>query len=402
MRKTTTATTITPFPRPDLLEAIREPVRAAIEAVIEEELEAALGAVRYARVPGRRGYRNGAQVRTVTTECGPQTLRLPRGRVRTADGGTTEWRSAVLPRYQRRTRRVDEAILGTYLAGANTRRIRKALQPMLGTAALSKSAISRVVQRLQAQFAAWRERDLSAAPYLYLYLDALRLPVRVARRVVKVPVLIALGVRPDGQKVVVALEVAGSEATAAWRGLVTGLAQRGLSVPRLVIVDGAPGLRRAVTDQWPAAAVQRCTRHKLVNLLAKAPKHCHPELRRDYAAITHAATPAAAHRAYAAFVRKWRLLAPAVVTSLEEAGADLLTFTRFPRSQWKSLRTTNQLERLNGEFRRRTKTQGAFRHEGAALVLLYGLLASGQIPMHRIAGWRALPPVDLAAYPQAA
>lgn len=359
-----------------------------IEEVVEEELTLALGAGEGVRTESRVGYRHGKQVRRVITEDGPRDLSLPRGRIFRGEGGTQEWRSDLLPRYQRRARRVDEAILGAYLAGANSRRIRKALQPLLGTEFLSKSAISRIVGRLRGLFDAWRSRDLSGERCVYLYLDAMRLPVRMARRVVKVPILAVVGVRQDGQKILLSLEIAGSESTASWTAVVKGLADRGLPSPALVMIDGNAGLQRAVRETWPKAKIQRCTKHKLENLLAKAPDHCHPELRRDYAQITHAASTEAAHRAYDAFLRKWRSLCPAVAESLEEAGDLLLTFTGFPRSQWKSLRTTNAIERLNGEFRRRTKTQGSFRHEASALTLLWGLVAFGQIVLRKIDGWK--------------
>jgi transposase-like protein len=370
-----------------LLNAIRLQVRNAIEVCIEEELVVALGACPYARSLGRLGYRNGASERLLVTEVGPQRFRMPRARLFEADGSTREWSSQLLPRYERRTRQVNEAVLGAYLAGANTRRIRLALRPLLGETALSKSAISRVVQRLRDSFTHWRQRDLSSESYAYLYLDAMNLPVRIARRVVKIPVQAVLGVEGrTGQKVLVALEIAASESTASWTAIVQDLVRRGLPSPRLVILDGNPGLRRAVREAWPRAAVQRCVKHKLENLLSKAPKHCHAELKRDYGAITHAETEDAARRAYDAFSRKWRKLSPEVLRSLEEAGVELLSFYRFPKSQWKSLRTTNQIERLNEEFRRRTKTQGAFTNDRSALVLLYGLIAMGQIALRKIDG----------------
>ena len=372
----------------DLLERIRGRVREAIEAVLEEELAAFLCAGVGQRTEGRQGYRHGAQVRRVVTEAGPRELAIPRGRVFGENGGDQEWHSQVLPRYQRRTRRVDEAILGAYLAGANTRRIRKALSPILGQDFLSRSAISRIVGRLQALFEAWRSRDLSKERYVWLYLDALRLPIRMARRVVRLPVQAVLGVRENGQKVLVSLEVASSESTASWTAVVKDMADRGLGAPVLVILDGNAGLIRAVKEAWPEAKIQRCTKHKLANLLAKAPKHCHAELRRDYGMITHAANPEAAHRAYDAFLRKWRPICAAVAESLEEAGEHLLTFTRFPKIQWRSIRTTNAIERLNGEFRRRTKTQGSFRNERSALVLLWGLVAFGQVCLRKVDGWK--------------
>lgn len=367
--------------------------RRAIELVLEEELEAALGAARYERGARRSGYRNGSHTRHVLTEHGPTALRIPRGRLGAADGCGEEWHSALLGPYQRRTRKVDEAILGCYLGGVNTRRIRRSLLAVFGQQALSKSAISRVVSRLKERFESWRCRDLAAERIVILYLDALFLAVRLARRVVKVPVQAVLGVREDGQKVLLSLQIAGSESTVSWRSVIDDLARRGLPAPVLVVVDGNRGLSTAIRTVWRETLIQRCTRHKRENLLAAAPKHCHDELKRDYRTIITAKNLAAARAARQAFLRKWKALVPAVARSLAEAGDDLLRFYLFPKSQWKCLRTTNPLERINGEFRRRTKTQGAFTNESSALVLLFGLLATGQIIMHRIHGWRDLPAV---------
>lgn len=374
----------------DLTAAMRSRVAETLEIIVEEELEAALGAVRHERTKSREGYRNGSLTRRVVTGMGAVDLRVPRARLRT-ENGSKEWRSSVLPRYQRRSAEVDEAILGCYLAGANTRRIRRALSPLLGEECLSKSAVSRVVQRLKEHFEQWKQRDLSEETYLILYLDALRLPVRLARRVVKVPVLAVLGVREDGQKVLLSLDLAGSESTASWTTLVQDLVRRGLKAPAIVVIDGNGGLGNAVRDTWPKTSIQRCTKHKLENLISKAPKHCHGELKRDYRMIVYATNKEKADKAYAAFCRKWKKLVPSVVKSLEEAGAQLLTFMDFPRSQWKCLRTTNPIERLNGEFRRRTKTQGSFRTETAALILLFGLIVSGQIALRKMDGWKQLP-----------
>ena len=191
-QSTTSDAHVTPL-RVELRDLLRAKILKTVEEILDEELSAVLGCRRHERTEDRRGYRNGKQERRITTELGPATLQVPRGRIRQGDGSTTEFESEVLPRYARRTRRVDEAILGIYLAGANTRRIRKALQPLLGTEHLSKSAISRVVARLKAHFLQWQERDLSAERYPILYLDGLNLKVRLARRVISVPVLAVLG-----------------------------------------------------------------------------------------------------------------------------------------------------------------------------------------------------------------
>jgi transposase-like protein len=154
-----------------------------------------------------------------------------------------------------------------------------------------------------------------------------------------------------------------------------------------------PRLRKAVGLVWPPAVVQRCCVHKLRNLERKAPKHALAEIRADFHRIVYAETPTAARAAYAAFERKWAPRCPEVVRSLQEGGEELLTFFQFPKRQWKTLRTTNVIERLNEEFRRRVKTQGALPTEDAALVLLFGLVASGQIRLRRLDGWRQIPAV---------
>lgn len=375
--------------RQDVRETLRRKVREAIEATLEEELAAALGSEWYERRDGRRGYRNGSQARTVTTELGPRELRIPRGRIARDDGGTTEFRSEVLPRYARRTRQIDEAILGIYLAGANSRRIRKALEPLLGAAHLSKSAVSRVVGRLKGLFEAWNQRDLSNERYPIVYLDGFHLKVRIARRVVSVPVLAVLGVAEDGAKVLVSLRLAASEAAGQWCGVLIDLQKRGLVRPFLLVIDGHAGLGKAL-DAWRGVRVQRCARHKFANLAEHCPPHARPEMKRDFNRVIQAADGIAGRKAYETFLVKWESLCPAVARSMREAGLDLLTFYEFPKAMWRSLRTTNPLENLNREFRRRTKTQASFGQEGAAVSLLYGLVAFGQIRLNKIDGHREL------------
>ena len=311
-------------------------VRQAIEHLVGAELAAVLGPP-YARGGARVGYRHGAKGRTITSPVGAVTLIVPRARLQTG-ADTTEWQSQVLPAYARRMRQVNEAVLQAYLCGANTRRIRGALKPLLQGRALSKSAISRVVQGLKAQLEAWRTRALADLDLVALYLDGFHLRVRLGGRVSPVPVLAVLGVQRSGQKVLVHLSLRGSESTEAWAAVCEDLAARGVRAPQLCVLDGGKGLRAAVERTWPAAAIQRCTVHKLRNLLTHAPRRLFAE------------DGAAARRAYLAFVKKWTKGCPGAVTSLEEAGVELLTFFRYPRNQWKSWRTTNSIERLYLEF----------------------------------------------------
>jgi len=382
---------VEPFGRDAIERVMRERIRETIEQLVAEELDAALGAAKSARVgAARMGYRHGVRSRTLTTSLGPTTFAMPRARIHESDG-TTEWRSQLLGRYERRTQRVDEALLGVYLSGSNTRRIRGALAPLLRGAPLSKDAISRLVGRLREDFDAWAQRELAADQVRYLFLDGWYPRVRIGKKRVRVPVLVTLGTCADGRRLVLDLRLAGEESEASWREVLDALTKRHVGVPVLAVVDGNPGLEAALRAVWPKIDVQRCTNHKLWNLLAKAPAHLREELAEDYRRMIYAETAKAVEDARVAFARKWKLRCKAVFASFEEAGDDLFTFVRYPISQWKSLRTTNALERINEEFRRRTKTQASLPSEDAVLLLLFGLLRSGQIKLRRLVGWQDMP-----------
>jgi putative transposase len=367
-----------PEPRSTLGELIHAAVRVAIEAAVAEELGGALGADRYEREAARRGYRNGTKERTLTGATGPVPLTLPRATL-TTPAGRKEWASTLGPRYQRRLPEVNAAVLATYLAGGNTRRLRGALGPLLHGAPLSRSAVSRIVATRKGRLDAWLTQPLAEREVVYAYLDALMLRVRSAGTVVSAPVLAVVGVLADGQKVLLTLELcSGGESYEAWTGCLDGVGARGLKAPLLAIIDGHPGLRRAVAAAWPRAAVQRGCVHKLRNMERKAPKHALAEVREDFHKVVYAASAEAAQTAWEKFERGWGTRCPGVVKSLQEGGAELLTFFSFPKAQWKTLRTTSVIERLNEEFRRRVKTQGALPTEDSALILLFGLVATGQ------------------------
>ena len=177
---------------------------------------------------------------------------------------------------------------------------------------------------------AWNTRPLVDGPIVRLILDIAVVWVRLDRRATPISQLVALGVRADGQKVLLAIRSMGGESEAAWRALLDDLVKRGLRTPELVIADGAPGLEKALAALWPDAPVQRCTVHKHRNLLAHAPERLHEEISNDYRDMIYAATRAEVEMRRKAFVRKWRLKCRAVANSLEEAGDRLFTFTRFP------------------------------------------------------------------------
>jgi putative transposase len=380
------------FDRDTIERTIRERVRDIIEQVVEAELEAALGAPASQRVGAQRqGYRHGYRERTLTTSTGPTRFAMPRARLSEGAGGSHEWQSQTVARYERRSRRVDEAIVGVYLSGANTRRIRGALAPLLRGAPLSKDAVSRLVGRLKGDFEQWQQRDLKAEQIRHLYMDGWYPKVRIDKKRVRVPVLVTLGTRANGERVVIDLRIAGEESSAAWAEVITALVKRRIGVPELAVVDGNPGLTQALQEQWKKIQIQRCTNHKLRNLQAKAPARLREELTEDYRRMIYAASVDEVAQQREKFQKKWKLKCAAVIASLEEAGEELFTFTHFPPSQWKALRTTNAIERINGEFRRRTKTQASLPNEDAVVLLMYGLLCSGQIRLRRMVGWKDLP-----------
>lgn len=369
---------------------IREAIREVLEMAVAEEVTAALGRAAWERVAQRRGYRHGTSARTVVTGEGPVALRVPRARLAQPDGTTREWQNGVLPKYARRRAAVDAILAQLYVSGASTRDLRRALAPLLGPQALSRSAVSRVVAKLQVAYQAWRTRPLASEPIAFLYLDGQRVRVRADRGVTTAVVLMALGVRPTGEKVVLALRLVSDETTAAWGGLLEDLTSRGLARPQLAISDGSAGAQAALDGTWPGLPHQRCLVHKLRNLLAATPRPLHGALIADFRRFSEATSPAAVHAGVAHFRRTWATRWSGAVVCLDEAGSQLTTYAAFPVAQWKGLRSTNIIERVFGEFRRRLKVQGALPTPEAVLTVLWGTLATGAIQMRRVPGYRTM------------
>ena len=317
-------------------------------------------------------------------------------------GFSTTLTDVTLPRYARMTKQVEALIAGAYLSGTNTRRVRRALGALF-KGAVSKDTVSRTWRKVQTDWEAWCRRSLADEDVVRLILDGTVVRVRLDRKATLISLLVVLGIRRDGQKVLLAVRNMGGESEAAWRGLLDDLISRGLRTPDFVIVDGAAGLEKALGLVWPDALVQRCTVHKHRNLLAHAPERLHEEISADYNDMIYASTPKEIEARRKSFIRKWRLKCRAVADSLEEAGDRLFTFTRLPDSQWRSARTTNAIERLHEEFKRRIKTQTVLPSAETAAMLFWALVASGQITMRKVDGWQTLATkptiqcVDLAA-----
>ena len=398
----------------DPIEAgLRDRAREFLQAMLEGELDEVLDRSRYARrakrsadaserTVGVPGHRHGHRPRTLLGTFGQLKIEVPRARLDTPDGKTTEWKSQALRAYQRRTVAADALIAGCYLSGTNTRRVRRALRALFG-GAVGKDTVSRVWRKVKSDWEAWNARSLAQEPIVRLILDGTVVRVRLDRQATSISLLVVLGVRADGQKVFLAIKNMGGESTEAWRIVLDDLIQRGLRRPQFLIVDGAPGLENAIAAVWNGVPVQRCTVHKHRNLLAHAPERLHEEISADYNAMIYAATREEVERQRKAFIRKWRLKHRPVADSLQEAGDRLFTFTRLPLGQWRSARTTNAIERLHEEFKRRIKTQTVLPSADTAAMLFWALLASGQISMRKIDGWHTLAtklidqPINLAA-----
>jgi putative transposase len=251
---------------------------------------------------------------------------------------------------------------------------------------VGKDTVSRVWRKVKSDWDAWNARSLCDEPIVRLILDGTVVRVRLDRKATSISLLVVLGVRQDGQKVLLAIKQMGGESTAAWRTVLDDLIKRGLRRPELVIVDGGAGLEGAIAAVWDSVAVQRCTVHKHRNLLAHAPERLHEEITADYNDMIYAATREEIETRRKAFIRKWRLKHRAVADSLAEAGDRLFTFTRLPPGQWRSVRTTNAIERLHEEFKRRIKTQTVLPSADTAAMLFWALLASGEISMRKVDG----------------
>src|SRR4051795_10453234 len=336
---------------------IRERIRGFIEELAEEELNDALGRTRYQRpgspvlTPGSAGpgaartatgYRHGRRERQLLGSFGPVTISVPRARLDNAEGATQEWRSRVLPRYARMTKQVEALIAGAYLSGANTRRVRRALGALF-KGAVSKDTVSRTWRKVQTDWEALSRRSLAEEDVVRLILDGTVVKVRLDRKATSISLLVVLGIRCDGQKVLLAVRNMGGESEAAWRAVLDDLVARGLRTPAFLIIDGAAGLERALAALWPEVPAQRCTVHKHRNLLAHAPEALHEEVSADYTDMIYAASAKEVEARRRAFLRKWRVKCRAVADSLEEAGERLFAFTRLPPAQWKSARTTNAI-----------------------------------------------------------
>jgi transposase-like protein len=371
-----------------LEDVARLTVRLMMQTAIEAEVDEFLGRARYERRgdENRPGSRNGHQPPTaVKTTMGPVELQRPKLR------GTDEaFCSRLFGTGVTRTNALESLVISGWVRGLSDRDIEAALAEVLGPeAALSKSTVSRICQRIRVEFEAWRNRDLCGVRLDYLFLDGSHFKMHPGAPAE--PVLAAWGIDTDGRPVFVGLAPAASESTDAWDDFLADLTHRGLRPPLLGISDGAPGLTGAFDRAFRISLRQRCLVHRARNAIAKVSKHDQDEVKANFWAIFDVgdaepgeAAIAVANRQAAEFATKWKARYPSAVACVTDDLASLTVHLRFPAEHWKRIRHSNFIERTFGETRRRVKVIGRLPGESSCLSLVWAVLDRAS---H---GWRGL------------
>jgi len=352
---------------PDLLRVM---VKEFAEALMSADADAVCGAGYGERSPERVNRRNGYRERDWDTRVGSIELAVPKLR----EGSYfPDW--LLQPR-----RRAEQAfvsvIADAYLAGVSTRRVEKLVQ-QLGVERMSKSQVSRLAKSLDQIVEDFRTRPLDGAPYAYVTLDALVVKCREGGRTVNVCVVHAVGVNRDGFRESLGVDVVTAEDGAAWLAFVRGLVARGLAGVKLVSSDAHPGLVDAIAATLPGAAWQRCRTHFMRNLLTRVPKSAQSFVATMVRTIFAQPDAATVREQHARIVDQLQTRFPEAAALLDDAGADLLAFTSFPKEHWRQLWSNNSLERLNKEIRRRTDVVGIFP-DRASIVRLVGAVLAEQ------------------------
>lgn len=344
---------------------LHEQYRAMLEELMSYERQCFLNAHPYQRHDGRVDQANGFYKRHLTTRAGSFELKVPRTR-------SGHFHSQVIPRFQRRTQAVTEAIKSVFLLGVSTRQAGAALASLLDEA-VSAATVSNVCKVLDGAVAAYHSRDL-ADHYEYLLLDGVSVRLRLVGAVQRRMVLCAYGITAQGKRELIDFMIVKAEGEDTWKTFLLSLYRRGLKGEplRLVATDGQKGVAKAIAYVWPRAAHQRCWVHKLRNLsnrLKRSQQSCVAEAR----AIYQAANRREALKAFRQWKLKWIKTAPEAVRCIESDLEPLLEFFECPRPLWKKLRTTNAIERLFVEVRRRIRTMCAFTTRSSCERILFSV-----------------------------
>jgi transposase-like protein len=345
---------------------LKEIVERVLQELLEAEMTEHVGAAPYERTTERKGHRNGHKPRTLRTRVGTLNLLVPQDRE-----GTFSTR--LFSRYQRNEKALVLALMEMYVEGVSTRKVKDVTEELCGTS-FSKSLVSSLAGRLDAELESWRSRLLEAQGYPYVFVDARYEKVRVDRRVVSQGVLIVSGVRYDGFRELLGVEVADTESEATYQELFRSLKRRGLSGVELVISDDHEGLKAAIARHFQGASHQRCQVHYARNLLGMVSYARRKELAADLRAIFAAPDRDQALQIATSVAEEWRKKGnQRVAERIEEHVEECLTCLAFPESHRRRIRTTNGLERLNQEIKRRTRVVRIFPNEESCLRLVTAL-----------------------------
>jgi putative transposase len=359
---------------------MREVVGKYLTEMMKAELTHFLGREPYCRVAEAVNHRNGSYGRGFTLKgVGEVHVDVPRDR-------QGRFKTAVIPRSKQYEEEIARDLSMMFLAGVSTRSLSMLSERLIGRK-ISATEISSVSTELDAAVEAWRQRDLSQEPVKYLFIDGVHFHMRIGRSIDTIPVLAAIGVTKTGQKLVLGLQSGDKESASSWREFFKDLKTRGLDggSVTLGVMDGLPGLETVFKEEFSQAKVQRCQVHVARNVLAKAPKKLKKDVAEDMRSIFYAPSRKEAEKHFEAFREKWQRVIPSAVETLGRSIHSCLTFFDFPEEEWISLRTTNIIERLNKEFRRRTKVMEIVAGE----ISCYRLLAyiSLKMELH----WRSNP-----------
>jgi putative transposase len=344
---------------------IRKQVGSYLSQLMDIERTQVLGREKYQRTEGSSDHRNGSYERTFCMKgIGEITVKVPRDR----DG---KYQTQVLPRGKQYEDRIVEDLSAMYLTGISTRTLSLLSKRLIGRS-ISPTEISNANKELTESVEKWRMRDLSHERIKYVFVDGVIFRMRIGGTVENVPVLVAIGVTEEGTKLVLGLQSGDKESAGAWREFFRDLKQRGLdaSSVKLGIMDGLSGLEKVFVEEFAHAKVQRCQVHVARNVLVKVPQAKKREVADDMRSIFYASSRPKAEAFYKEFHEKWNSVVPSAVKSLENSLGSCLTFFSFPEEEWISLRTTNVIERLNKEFKRRTKPMEIVAGEHACYRLL--------------------------------
>jgi transposase-like protein len=351
----------------DSLDVMREAMTLVLQELIEAEAAQAIGAARYERTDERTTHRNGSRTRLLSTKAGDVELHIPKFR-----------EGSFLPILLEPRRRIDRAlwavVMEAYVHGVSTRKVDDLVRALGIDAGISKSEVSRICGELDVVVGAFRERRLDHVAFPYVFLDATYVKAHEGASVVSKAIVIATGVTATGDREVLGLAVGDSEDGAFWTAFARSLRARGLGGVRLVISDAHGGLKSAIATVFLGAAWQRCKVHFLRNVLARIPKGRAEMVLALIRTIWAAPDPAAVREQLDAVADKLAPGFPAVAAMLREAREDVTAFAAFPFAHWKKIWSTNPLERVNKEIKRRSDVVGIFPNEAAVLRLAGAVL----------------------------